>query len=207
MLALSARLGCSSCCCRLMEYLHLITCAQRNCCLVAFKWNSSLVHARLRKGPLASQKVKLYRQNVPSSTWGAASIAHRPLAREDREERELLLRHAFHESPVRTTYTYLFHFLFSVAFFNYSILSTPTNSGRPLSTLQGPVLLRKTHRKALVPARRGFGIRGRSSSRRVLNGVAQDPQLAGHFWKGVIALRRLPWATTRPIEPPRFFYI
>ena len=35
--------------------------------------------------------------------------------------------------------------------------------------------------KALVPAHRGFGIRGRSSSRWVLNGMAEDPQLARHF--------------------------
>ena len=29
-----------------------------------------------------------------------------------------------------------------------------------------------------------FGIRGRLSSRRVLNGVAEDPQLALNFWNG-----------------------
>ena len=38
--------------------------------------------------------------------------------------------------------------------------------------------------KALVPAHRGFGIRGRFSSRWVLNGVAEDPQLARNFLEG-----------------------
>ena len=38
--------------------------------------------------------------------------------------------------------------------------------------------------KALVPAHRGFGIRGRFSSRWVLIGVAEDPQLARHFLEG-----------------------
>ena len=38
--------------------------------------------------------------------------------------------------------------------------------------------------KALVPAHRGFGIRGRSSSRWVLNGVAEDPQLTRKFLEG-----------------------
>ena len=38
--------------------------------------------------------------------------------------------------------------------------------------------------KALVPAHRGFGIRGRSSSRWVLNGMAEDPQLARKFLEG-----------------------
>ena len=71
-----------------------------------------------------------------------------------------------------------------------------------LSTPQGPVLLMEDIPKALVPAHRGFGIRGRSSSRWVLNGVAEDPQLARHFLEGGLRFAKTHLGYDAS-EPPR----
>ena len=56
--------------------------------------------------------------------------------------------------------------------------------------------------KALVPAHRGFGIRGQSSSRWVLIGVAEDPQLARHFLEGGLRFAKTHLGYDAS-EPPR----
>ena len=76
----------------------------------------------------------------------------------------------------------------------YKQQSASLHSTRPASSQEDIA-------KALVPAHRGFGIRGRSSSRWVLNGMAEDPQLARHFLEGGLRFARLTWATTRPNLP------
>ena len=82
-----------------------------------------------------------------------------------------------------------------------SFLSASTNSGRPFSNPEALVLSLVNVLTNVVRYRRagGLGIRGRLLVQADTDwggrGSRNSPET---FWKGVIALRRLPWATKRP---------
>ena len=85
-----------------------------------------------------------------------------------------------------------------------SLLSTPTNGGRPFSISQAPVLLSGRHTEAFGTTAPGDSVSGAdSTSRRVLNGLADDAATRPNFLERVAIAFAVAALGYEASEPPR----